>query len=91
MSKKWRRAISDDDEARDLAAIIGLCDLERQVWRERLKEWALAIRADEREKCAISCEVHAVSVFGPNNGTPWSAAHECAAAIRRGGNAKAAG
>lgn len=41
----------------------------------------------EREACAIACEVHAATVMEPGSGTPWSACHECATAIRaKGGN-----
>ncbi|GHE82587.1 hypothetical protein GCM10019059_44960 [Camelimonas fluminis] len=47
---------------------------------------AAAIRADQREIDAIACEVHAATLMGRNKGTPWSAAHECAAAIRAMGD-----
>jgi hypothetical protein len=36
----------------------------------------------ERNACAIACEVHAATVIEKNSGTPWSACHECAEAIR---------
>ena len=47
-----------------------------------VEAFAARIEARTKEACAIACEVHAAAVLEPNSGTPWSACHECADAIR---------
>lgn len=36
----------------------------------------------EREACAIMCEVHAASVINDGKQPAWAIAHECAKAVR---------
>ena len=47
-----------------------------------LEEFASRIEGRTKQACAIVCEIHAVTVLDSNSGTPWSACHECADAIR---------
>jgi hypothetical protein len=54
----------------------------REFFRKFARACYAAGQRDEREACAISCEVHASTVQVPYSGSPWSASHECAAAIR---------
>lgn len=46
-----------------------------------LEQFAAMVAATEREACAISCEVNAARWID-DGGKMWSAAHECADAIR---------
>lgn len=86
-AKGNRPAMTDEERAREIVRVLcgdsaAACDQNA----EHILEAFAAIRAEVREACAISCEVHAATVRGPNKGTPWSAAHECAAAIRAMGD-----
>ena len=55
------------------AHIAMFCDVERAV-------------ADEREACAIACEVHAAAVINDGKQSAFAIAHECASAIRARGS-----
>lgn len=48
---------------------------------EFLERFAALVAAEEREACAISCEVNAARWINAG-GKQWYAAHECASAIR---------
>lgn len=63
---------------------IPMADHEARVIRA-VERFATLVAAAERQACAIMCEVHAATVMRPGSGSPWSACHECADAIRARG------
>ena len=78
--------MTDEERARELAVkCVGIISDKERIAAYALEAFT-AIRAGQRENDAIACEVHAATVRGPKSGTPWSAAHECAAAIRAMGD-----
>ena len=55
------------------------------VWiatQDELERFAALVAAEERNACAIACEVHAASVINDGKQSAWAIAHECATAIR---------
>lgn len=51
------------------------------LFLEILERFGILVAANEREECAISCEVNAARWID-DRWYQWGAAHECAAAIR---------
>ena len=47
-----------------------------------IERFAALVAAEERNACAIACEVHAASVINDGKQSAWAIAHECATAIR---------
>lgn len=53
---------------------------------EPTHEAIAAAVADEREACAIACDVHAAAVINDGKQSAFAIAHECASAIRARGS-----